>query len=123
MDALAERVADLAGSASEVVILEGHFSHLIAGRAVVLRLHPRELRQRLEARGYSEKKVRENVEAEVLDVILVEAVERCGSVSEIDTTSKSPEEVALLIVRAIEEEADFAPGQVSWMEGYEFDIG
>lgn len=126
MDALADRIARLVGSPvdpEEIVILEGHFSHMLADRAIVLRLHPRELRRRLEARGYAENKVRENVEAEVLDVILVEAVERCSRVSEIDTTTKSPEEVARLVVRVIAGEADLLPGQVSWMEDYEFDLG
>lgn len=126
MDALADRIANLVAApadAQEIVVLEGHYSHMLADRAIVLRLNPHELRIRLEARGYAEKKVRENVEAEVLDVILVEAVEHCRSVSEIDTTSKSPEEVARQVVGVVSGEADLLPGQVSWMEGYEFDLG
>jgi len=47
---------------------------------------------RLEARGYSEEKIRENIEAEALDVILVEAFEWCEKVFEINTTEKSIEE-------------------------------
>ncbi|NYT01208.1 MAG: AAA family ATPase, partial [Methanosarcinales archaeon] len=72
MVALAARIEELPGE--ETTVLEGHFSHHFAPRAVVLRLHPRELRVRLAARGYSQEKIRENLEAEALDVVLVEAV-------------------------------------------------
>ncbi|MEM2790499.1 MAG: adenylate kinase family protein, partial [Thermofilaceae archaeon] len=43
--------------------------------AVILRLDPRELEVRLRSRGYPKWKVLENVQAEVLDACLVEAVE------------------------------------------------
>lgn len=102
----------------EIAILEGHFSHLLADRAIVLRLSPRALRQRLEARGYSEKKIKENLDAEALDVILVEAVENCSRVDEINTTGKTPQEVAGLVIKIIEGELVMPPGQVDWLEDY-----
>ena len=74
----------------EILILEGHFSHHFADWSIVLRLLPSELEARLEARGYSAEKIRENLEAEALDVILVEAVEICSRVDEIDTTGRAP---------------------------------
>jgi adenylate kinase len=82
----------------------------------VLRLAPSELKNRLLARGYSERKIRENLEAEAVDVILSEAVEFCSRVSEIDTTGKSPLEVAELIIKAITREIELKPGQVDWLE-------
>jgi adenylate kinase len=99
-------------------ILEGHFSHLLADRAIVLRLSPKALHQRLDARGYSLKKIKENVEAEALDVILVEAVENCSRVDEIDTTGKTPQEVVGLVIKIIEGELVMPPGQVDWLEDY-----
>lgn len=114
MDGLAKRLEEL--DTEEISILEGHFSHYFAREAVVLRLSPRLLRQRLEARGYSEKKILENLEAEALDVILVEAIEFCSRVSEIDTTNKSPSEVAELVVNAIAGEIELLPGSVDWLE-------
>ena len=106
----------------EVTILEGHFSHYFADEAIVLRLAPPELEKRLEARGYSEKKIQENLESEALDLILAEAVEFCGRVNEIDTTGKSPQEVADLVVRAIRNGIELEPGQVDWLESF-FDPG
>jgi adenylate kinase len=114
MDGIEDRLTEL--DADDIIILDGHFSHFFASEAIVLRLHPQELRKRLEARGYHEKKIRENLEAEALDVILSEAVELCNKVDEIDTSEKTPEEVAELISRVIKGEIRFSPGQVDWLE-------
>ena len=120
MDGLEQMLAEM--DTDELTILEGHFSQYFADEAVVLRLTPSELKKRLEARGYSAKKIRENLESEALDVILVEAVEFCKRVSEIDTTCRSPLEVADYVLRAIRNEIDLEPGQVDWLEDF-FDPG
>jgi adenylate kinase len=114
MEGLEMKLAEM--DTDELTILEGHFSHYFADEAVVLRLAPSELRKRLETRGYSEAKIRENLESEALDVVLVEAVEFCNRVSEIDTTGKTPQEVADLVVKAIRKEIELEPGQVDWLE-------
>ena len=116
MDGLEQKLAEM--DTDELTVLEGHFSHYFADEAVVLRLAPSELKKRLEARGYPETKIQENLESEVIDVILVEAVEFCGRVSEIDTTGRSPQEVADLVVKAINKEIDLGPGQVDWLEDF-----
>ena len=116
MDALAGHLASLEGD--ETQILEGHFSHHFADWSIVLRLSPSALRPRLEARGYSQAKIRENLEAEALDVITVEAVEMCRRVDEIDTTGRSAEDVARMIRDIIEGRLSLAPGQVDWLEEY-----
>jgi adenylate kinase len=118
MDGLERRLEEMDADADEITIIEGHISHYFSNFAIVLRLDPKELKKRLEARGYSKKKVRENLEAEALDVILVEAVEYCGRVDEIDTTNRSPAEVADLVERIIRGEARQLPGQVSWLEEF-----
>ncbi len=118
MMALEERLSEM--DIEGVFILEGHFSHLFADEAVVLRLRPEELKKRLEARGYSAEKVRENLEAECLDLVLIEAVESCSRVSEIDTTDKSPEEVADLVAKVIKREVDLPPRGMNWIEEIEF---
>ena len=53
------------------------------------------LKKRLEKRGWSEEKIKENVEAEALDVILCETVDIHSekNVFEIDTTDRQPQEV------------------------------
>jgi adenylate kinase len=114
MEGIEMKLAEM--DTDELTILEGHFSHYFADEAVVLRLAPSDLRKRLEARGYSKAKIQENLESEALDVILVEAVEFCKRVSEIDTTGKSPREVSDLVVKAIRKEIELEPGQVDWLE-------
>jgi adenylate kinase len=118
MDGLERRLEEMDADADEITIIEGHISHYFSNFAIVLRLDPKRLKKRLEARGYSKKKVRENLEAEALDVILVEAVEYCDRVDEIDTTNGTPAEVADLVVRIIRGEARQLPGQVSWLEEF-----
>lgn len=113
MDALADHLVAI--DSEETLILEGHFSHHFADWSIVLRLNPAALRLRLVERGYSEEKIRENLEAEALDVILVEATEMCSRVDEIDTTDKSPAEVAELVAKVIEGRLRLAPGQVDWL--------
>lgn len=116
MDALAERLAEM--ETDEISILEGHFSHHFADWSIVLRLSPQELEHRLKKRGYTEEKIRENLEAEALDVILVEAVEYCPRVDEIDTTGRTPPQVANLVAEIIEGELKMSPGQVDWLEDF-----
>ena len=98
------------------LLLEGHFSHLLGAEvAIVLRCSPKVLGERLAGKGWSEEKVRENVEAEAVDVILVEAVENVQEVCEIDTTSRTPAEVAAAIEEIVAGEIQKYPvGNVDW---------
>jgi len=111
-------------SANKVVILESHLAHYIADTVIVLRAYPPELMTRLETRGYSEEKVRENAEAEALDVILVEASEWCDAVYEVNTTGKTLEEVGQDIEKIIDhilsgeekEMPEYKPGSIDWID-------
>jgi len=108
----------------EVTILESHLSHHIADIVIVLRAYPPELEMRLKTRGYSEEKIKENFEAEALDVILVEAFEWCKRVFEVNTTGKSIEEVGQDIEKIIdhilsgneEELPEYKPGSIDWID-------
>jgi adenylate kinase len=113
MDRLEQRLKELDDDG--IAVLEGHFAHHFADWAIVLRLEPSELRERLQKRGYSQEKIRENLEAEALDVILVESVELCRRVDEIDTTGRTPQEVAKLVTEIIAGDAELPPGQVDWL--------
>ena len=109
---------------NEVIILESHLAHHIADVVIVLRAYPPELEMRLKTRGYSEEKIKENIEAEALDVILVEAFEWCKKVFEINTTGKSIEEVGQDIEKIIdnilngneEELSEYKPGSIDWID-------
>ena len=102
----------------ERTILDGHLAHLLPNSlCIVLRCHPDLLRTRLEERGYTEEKVRENVEAEAIDIILVEALDACKRVFEIDATVLAPEAAADSIERIINGKGDdYLPGRVDWSQ-------
>lgn len=86
----------------EHVIIEGHLSHLLpVDHIVVLRLSTKVLRGRLESRDYSREKLMENMEAEALGVISIEALETGIPVNEIDTTDLGPQDVASRILDII----------------------
>ena len=125
IDRVYDRICEIAEGMDRDLVIEGHLSHHVCDVAIVLRLSPDKLKLRLKERGYHRAKISENVEAEMIDVILVEAVEWCGCdrVYEIDTTGKTVEEVA----KAIHEVIDaigrgiavegHEPGSVDWMNG------
>jgi adenylate kinase len=73
------------------------------------------LRHRLEERGWSPEKVRENVEAEAIDVIVQEAVGRLPFVFEVDTTEATPNETAESILAILQGKTKgHEPGSVDW---------
>ena len=101
------------------LLVESHLAHHFpADRVVVLRCHPETLERRLRERGESEAKARENAEAEALDVVLSEAVDAHGldSVYEIDTTDRTPEEVAEEITAVVAGDRDPSAGTVDFIE-------
>jgi adenylate kinase len=102
---------------SDGLILEGHLSHnLPVDRVIVLRTDPAVLRARLQEKGYSDRKIQENVEAEILDVILVEALElHDNNVYEVDSTGRVSKSAQLVweIVQGYELER-FVPGRYDW---------
>ena len=100
----------------DIVILEGHLSHFLPCQmCIVLRCHPDIIRNRLEDRGYDPGKVKENSEAEAIDIILSESVEHCQSVFEIDASDLSPEKIADAIETIMNSGGDnYSPGKVDW---------
>jgi adenylate kinase len=125
MELVRQRLKEIiSGKENEVIILESHLAHYIADNVIILRLFPPELKIRLKARAYSEEKIKENLEAEALDVILVEAFEWCKKVFEIDTTGKSLEETGQDIETIIdhilsgneEEILKYEPGTINWID-------
>ena len=115
LDAIEGRLAD-----RDDVIVESHLAHhLPADRVAVLRCEPETLERRLRERGESDAKARENAESEALDVILAEAVDRHGidAVYEIDTTARSPKQVADALEAVVRGEREPSAGQVDFV-GY-----
>ncbi len=116
ISALKKAVSEIDGN----IILEGHLSHFCdADIVVILRANPKELAKRMKAKEWREEKIKENIEAEILNICLNEALELHGKkVFEVDTTKKKPEEVAEIIedIIAGKNRGKYAPGKVDWTD-------
>ncbi len=118
-DCLVDVLVKLVETKGKRLIIEGHYIDLVQSSAVqwvfILRTHPETLRGRLSERNYNDEKVKENVEAEVLGVCQMDALDSFGEdrVLEIDTSEMAPADVALKIEQLISEEA--APIRIDWM--------
>jgi len=102
----------------EDFVAEGLVAHYLpVDWLVILRASPEAIKERLRERPYSEEKINENAEAERFAVIATEAFENplFKKVVHLDTTNRSPEEVAELIVRAIKEGEELFE-EVDWLE-------
>jgi adenylate kinase len=104
-DRLAQRVQQIMSKTSKSLIVDGHYSTDVVPakqvtRVFVLRCHPEELRNRMNARGFQGSKVKENLAAEILDVCLADAIANVGEdkVCEIDTTRQTADASASQIV-------------------------
>ena len=111
-------------SRNDIVFVEGHLSHLLknVNKVIVLRCHPDELKRRLSGKKWKKEKIKENLEAEMLDVILCETVEIHSekNIFEIDTTDKSIDSVASSIMEIIKNKfkhmKKYNIGKVDWSE-------
>ena len=90
---------------SKTVFIEGHTAELVPKvyviLAFVLRCNPSILRKRLEeSRNYSKSKIKENVEAEIMDECYLNVKDSFIGISiiEIDTSFITPEDVANQII-------------------------
>jgi len=94
-------------TSSEVIILDGSYSHLVPIRrgvlaVVVLRCNPGVLARRLRGRRWGEAKIRENVQSEMLDVCKSEALGMHKIVREIDTTGMSAKRICNSVIALYE---------------------
>ena len=118
IEKLSSYVDELTKDCEELLIFEGHVTHLLDGadKVIVLRVHPEILKGRLEARGYSESKIRENLEAEALGVCSAEAFDKYSSKAcELDITDSTIDEAVSLIEGVIENGGGEPVGSVDFM--------
>jgi len=119
-DCLVEAIEGLIEERNKRLVVEGHYIDLVpyshVEAAFVLRTHPSVLRKRLTERGYPKSKVDENVEAEVIGVCQMDAIESFGEakVFEIDSTEQTPKQVAELIVSILKGKEHNL--RIDWME-------
>ena len=113
VEAWADAHADLDG------FVEGAIAHYLpCEKVIILRCRPDVLAQRLTPRGYSAEKIRENAEAEALDVILIETADAFATeqIYEIDTTSIDSETAADAILAFAEDKVPASFGSLDWSE-------
>jgi adenylate kinase len=115
-------IAKMISATEGAIIVEGHFAYDVVpgdlvSHALVLRRAPWVLKEELRERGYSDEKTRENVEAELLDVTLAEAIEALGPdlVCEADTTGRTPEETVSEVLSIIEGSMPYRRKRVDWL--------
>ncbi len=77
---------------SEDIVIDSHLSHYLPAKYVdrcyVAVCDLRTLRRRLQRRRYPKQKIRENMDAEILQVCLLEAVSRKHKVTVVDTSGE-----------------------------------
>jgi len=111
-------------SGAETVIIEGHLSHLLecVEKIIILRCNPEILKRNLSKKDWSQEKIKENIEAEILDIILCETVEihQEKNIFEINVTGKTIEKIVDMIIEIINNK--FKPikkykiGKIDWSE-------
>lgn len=88
---------------SKGLIVDSHLSHFLPPKAVfaciVLSCSLPELERRLSKRSYSKAKIRENLDAEIFDTILVEAKESGHKIIRFDATKVSEKRIKMLAER------------------------
>lgn len=106
----------------DIIIIDGHYAvYVVQPKDVdlvfVLRRNPDELKRTLHDRGFGERKLWENLFAEVLDVCLFDAIELCGldKICEIDVSDKEVKDVLNETILALERKKECKVGIVDWL--------
>jgi adenylate kinase len=108
------------------IIIEGHYAvDVVPNNEVllvfVLRRDPRELKDILEKRGYKDRKLWENIAAEILDVCLGDALSVItpSKICEIDVSGKTVDSVVEEVIFIINQIENCNYGTVNWLEKLE----
>ncbi|MFX1316273.1 MAG: adenylate kinase family protein [Promethearchaeota archaeon] len=109
----------------DFLIIEGHFSDIVPESYInyvfILRCDPDELKKRLEKKGYKIKKIRENIQAEILGNCVNYFIQKRMKIPliEIDTTNISIENIAKIIIEILVKNKNVdnhKVGNVDWLE-------
>jgi adenylate kinase len=111
----------ITNSTNPNIIIDGHYASAVTptehvALVFVLRRNPIELKEFMQKCGYTGTKLWENLQAEIIDVCLGEAVEiHAGRVCELDVTGKSVVEIVNHIIDILEKRKDCIVGVVDWL--------
>jgi adenylate kinase len=106
---------------SRIIVIDSHYGEVVDDRfinkIIVLRLNPKELYNRLVSRGWTGRKLRDNVEAELLGVSTMNALEEhgVGRVCEVDTTGRDVDDVVDEIIKIINGVRE-CEVRINWLE-------
>lgn len=120
MDALSEALKQEIKTSTQPIIIDGHYSHDLLDdptHVIVLRKAPWELKEILQNRLYSDDKVWENIEAEIMGVIAGETLDEfpVEIIHEADTTGKTVLESAEEIIKVISKEEKPHIEPIDWI--------
>ncbi len=122
IDRLQDYLRKLLGASKGRYIIVGHFADEAPDELlevlVVLRCNPVDLTHRLQTRGWSQEKIIENIQAEILGECTTQALLRHPrhKVFEIDTTKSSSEEVVRTIKTILTGKGEkFSAGTITWL--------
>jgi adenylate kinase len=103
-------------------VIVGHLAPYVIKTAgvdmvAVLRRSPSRLESTLAERKYNPEKINENVSAEILGVLLYDAIKAFGKrkIAEFDTTNRAPEETADQIISTLQKKSPRKVGIVDWL--------
>ncbi|MFC1487757.1 adenylate kinase family protein [Thermoproteota archaeon] len=123
---VSDHLQETLSNIEDTIILEGHYVIDVVTKedvdiVFVLRRDPRELKTVLDKRGYTEKKIWENLAAEILDVCLCDALSVCNEdkVCEIDVSGKDENAVVEEILLLLKKKQDFYFGTIDWLRKLE----
>ena len=111
-------------SNNETNIIDGHLSHFIpADIIVILRCRPDVLIKRMKKKGWTTRKIMENVHVEILDAVTIESLEqhKKNRIIEIDTTKMAPKQAAVMIKKILNNHSlqkKYVPGKIDWSERF-----
>lgn len=104
------------------LVIDTHYPEILPSELVdfviVLRINPTILEKRLRERNWNARKIYENVLAEILSVITINAIEKFGEnkVFEIDVTNKSIDTIVNEIIDIVRNREKYKPGQlIDWL--------
>ena len=109
----------------DFLIIEGHITDIIPEHfidfVIILRCHPDELYTRLKNRGYSKKKVIENIQSEILGSCANYFIEKNLRIPlyEIDTTKFDLNVISKKVIEIVNEKEianDYRLGKIDWLE-------
>ena len=94
---LSKFLVDIIKKSKQNLVIDSHLAHYLPSKyidlCIITKCGLKELKKRLEKKGYNNEKIRENLDSEIFEICLNEAVEKGHTILIIDTTGKKANEL------------------------------